>query len=336
MGARPSRRWHRRVFWSLLALLGLVSLCWTWLFTANLGVFKPQLEQFVTDRIGREFAVNGELDIQLGRTLEVSSKDIVLENADWADAPAMVNVGRLSVRVDLWSIYAGPIVIELIDIDDMTVNLVNSETNEKNWEFELAGNADEPAVQEEPLGLWLQTLEIDAVRIVYKDAHRPEPVDIHILSLRQQRRDDDMLETSVDATVNERAVEFRGTWGTWTSLLAGSNVEFDANGQLDTISVQAKGLIDDLQKPRRPMVDFSIAGPNIWDISAMLGLGEVGEGGVDLSGSLSSENDGPLKLRIVGNLGQTQIDVTGSSLAIDNYENVGVVVAASGPSLGRV
>ena len=336
MGARPARRWHRRTLWSLLALLGLVSLCVTWLFTANLGVFKPQLEQFVTERIGREFSVNGELDIHLGRTLKFSAENIVLENADWAGGPAMVNVGRLSVRVDLWSIYAGPIVVELIDIDDMALNLVNSETDEKNWEFELAGGTDQPEVQEEPLGLWLQTLEIDAVRIVYEDAHRPEPVDVRIQSLRQQRRDDDMLETSVDATVNERAVEFRGTWGTWTSLLAGSNVQFDASGQLDTISVQATGHIDDLRNPRRPAVDFSIAGPSIKDISAMLGLGEVGEGDVDLSGGLSSENDGPLRLRIVGNLGQTQIDVTGSSLAIDNYEDVGVVVAASGPSLGRI
>jgi uncharacterized protein involved in outer membrane biogenesis len=320
----------------LLALLGLASLCVIWLFTTNLGVFKPQIEQLVSERIGRDFSINGELNIHLGRSLDVSAENIVLENADWAGEPAMVSVGRLSVRVDLWSIYAGPIVVELIDIDDMALNLVNSETDEKNWEFELAGGTDQPEVQEEPLGLWLQTLEIDAVRIVYEDAHRPEPVDIHILSLRQQRRDDDMLETSVDATVNERAIEFRGTWGTWTSLLAGSNVEFDANGQLDTISVQAKGLIDDLRKPNRPVIDFNIAGPNIEDISAMLGLGEVGEGDVELSGSLSSEDDGPMRLRILGNLGQTRIDVTGSSLAIDNFDEVGIVATASGPSLGRV
>ena len=336
MGARPARRWHRRLFWSLLALLGLASLCVIWLFTTNLGVFKPQIEQLVSERIGRDFSINGELNIHLGRSLDVSAENIVLENADWAGEPAMVSVGRLSVRVDLWSIYAGPIVVELIDIDDMALNLVNSETDEKNWEFELAGGTDKPEVHEEPLGLWLQTLEIDAVRIVYEDAHRPEPIDIHIQSLRQQRRDDDMLETSVNATVNERAVEFRGTWGTWTSMLAGRNVEFDASGQLDTTSIEVEGLIDDLRKPRRPMADFNITGPDIRDISVMLGLGEVGEGDVDLSGDLSGENDGPLRLRIVGNLGQTQIDVTGSSLAIDNYENVGVVVAASGPSLGRI
>ncbi len=336
MGARPARRRHRKIFWSLLALLGIVSLSLAWLFTNNLGAFKPQLERFVSERIGRELSINGELVIHLGRSLELSAEKIVLENADWADGPPMVNVGRLSARVDLWSIYAGPIVIELIDIDDMTLNLANSETGEKNWEFELAGEADKPAVKEEPLGLWLQTLELDAVRIVYEDAHRPESVDIHIESLRQQRLDDDMLETSVDATVNERAVKIRGTWGTWTSLLAGRNVEFDANGHLGEISVRANGLIDDLRKPSRPELDFNIAGPSISHISAMLGLGEVGDGDVNLSGGLGVENDGPLRLRVVGNLGQTQIDATGSSLAIDNFETIELVAAASGPSLGRV
>jgi len=336
MGAHPARRRHHKVLWSLLALLGIVSLCLTWLFTADLGAFKPQLERFVTERIGREFSINGELDIHLGRSLELSAEKIVLENADWADGPPMVDVGRLSVRVNLWSIYSGPIIVELVDIDDMTVSLVENETSQKNWEFDLVKSADEPTAQKEPLDLWLQTLEIDAVRIVYENAHRPEPVDIRIQSLRQQHRDNDTLETFVDAIINEQDVELRGTWGTWTSLLAGRNVEFDANGHLGEISVRANGLIDDLRMPSRPKFDFNIAGPSVSHISAMLGLGEVGEGDVELSGSLSVEDDGPLSLRVVGNLGQTQIDATGSSLAIDNFETVELVAAASGPNLGHI
>ncbi len=74
MGARPAKSRQRKVLWSLLALLGLLSLSLAWLFTNNLGVFKPQLERFVTERLGRELSINGELVIHLGRSLELSAE----------------------------------------------------------------------------------------------------------------------------------------------------------------------------------------------------------------------------------------------------------------------
>jgi hypothetical protein len=336
MVARPARRWPVRTFWSLLVLLGLVGLCVTWLFTADLGVFKPQLENLVSERLGREFSIEGELDIHLGRNLEVSAEKIVLENAAWVDGPAMLVLGRAAARVNLWSLFAGPTIVELVDIDNLTLNLAASESNENNWTFAPAEIADKPATQDEPLSLLLQALEIDDVHIVYADAHRPEPIDIRIQSLRQQQRDDDMLETSVDAVVNGREIELRSTLGTWASLQAGRNIQFDANGRLGSLTVEAKGLIDDLRKPSRPVIDFRLTGPSVADISSMLGFGEVGEGDIDLAGSLAIDKAGPLTLRLEGHLGQTRVDATGSASAIDDLRNVDIVMDASGPSLGQV
>ncbi len=320
----------------MLALLGLVSLCVTWLFTANLGAFKPQLENLVSERLGREFSIEGELDIHLGRNLDVSAEKIVLENAAWVDGPAMLDVGRVATRVNLWSLFSGPIIVELVDIDNLTLNLAASESNENNWTFAPAGSADKPATQDEPLSLLLQALEIDDVHIVYADAHRPEPIDIRIQSLRQQQRDDDMLETSVDAVVNGREIELRSTMGTWASLQAGRNIQFDAKGRLGSLSVEAKGLIDDVRKPSRPVIDFRLTGPSVAHISSMLGFGEVGEGDIDLAGSMTIDKTGPLTLRLQGHLGQTFVDATGSALAIDDLRDVDIVMDASGPSLGRV
>lgn len=330
------KRMYRRLLWSLAALLGLVGVFLTWLFTADLDTFKPQLEQFISTQINRELSINGELDIHLGKTLEIRAENIVLENANWAEVPAMVDIGRLAARVDLWSVVSQPIVIHLIDLDDVTINLEQSAADDKNWEFELAGGTDKPAVEKEPLELWLETLEVNSVHIVYENAHRPEPVDISIQSLRQFHRDDDMLESSLDAAVNGHAIELQGVWGTWTSLLAGRDISFDMDGHLGGIDILAKGLIDDLRMPSRPEFEFSLDGPRIELVSEMLGLGKVGDGDINLSGSLVSENDAPLTLSVKGNLGQTIVDVTGSSEAIDNLDNISVVAAASGPSLGRI
>ena len=336
MVARPARRWHVRTLWSLLALLGLVGLCVTWLFTADLGVFKSQLEDLVSEHLGREFSIEGELDIDLGRNLDVSAERVVLENAAWVDGPAMLDVGRVAARVDLWSLFSGPVIIELVDIDALTLHLATSESSENNWTFATARSVDEPATRQAPLSYLLQALEIDDVRIVYEDAHRPEPIDIGIRSLRQHQRDDDMLEAFVDAVVNGREVELRSTLGTWTSLLAGRNIQFDASGRLGSLSVEAKGLIDDVRKPSRPVIDFRLTGPSVAHVSSMLGFGEVGEGDIDLAGSLAIDKTSSLALQLKGHLGQTRVDATASAAAIDDLRNADIVMSASGPSLGRV
>ena len=71
------RRLYRKLLGSLVAILALVGICLVWLFTADLGAFKPQLEQFVSQQINRELAINGELDINLGRKIEISAENVV-------------------------------------------------------------------------------------------------------------------------------------------------------------------------------------------------------------------------------------------------------------------
>ncbi len=58
-------RWRRIAFWLGISTLALVVLALTWLWTADLGVLKPQLERFVTEKTGREFAIDGDLSIDL-------------------------------------------------------------------------------------------------------------------------------------------------------------------------------------------------------------------------------------------------------------------------------
>lgn len=334
MGAHPARR--RRIGWILVALLGLVGVCLTWLVSTNLGVLKPQLEQIVADRVGREFSISGDLDIRVGRDIEVSAEKIFLANPDWAEAPAMVDIGHVALRVNLWSLISGPAIVEEFSVDNATIDLATNKDGAKTWTFGDSAAPEKPDEQKQPLNLWLETLEIDELRVTYRSADRPQPIDVHIRSLRQARQDDDMLQSSLDASINERDIELQGTWGTWASLLEGRDVRFDFEGRLDDISVDARGLVDDLRKPSRPELDFSVSGPSVSHLSALLGLGEVGEGNINLSGTLRPGSDDLLTLNLEGNAGQSEINITGSSPAIDDIRTLDIVAEARGPNLGQV
>ncbi len=337
MGARPGKHQHNRLFWSLFLGAALVCLGFAWLFTANLGVFKPQLEQWVSQTIGRQFSIDGRLDIHLGRTVTISAEDIHVQNIGWAENADMLTVGRLAAQVDLWSLYSQPIVVDLVDIDDVTLTLAENEAGEKNWEFEdVTGSSQTSGPAESAIGVLLKTLEVDAARLLYENAHRPEAIDLNVDRLRQQLQANGMLDASVSARINGRDVTIDGQLGTWNALLAGRDVTFDIDGQLDTISLHARGHIDDLLAPGRPSFEFSASGPDIAELSAMLGLGQVGEGDINLVASLGADGSGPVRLNADGNLGQTLINAVGSFTALDDLDNIEVDLSARGPNLGRI
>ena len=327
-------RWRRIAFWATLCTLALAVLALSWLWTADLGVFKPQLERFVTKQTGRAFAINGEFHVDLSRHTTIVAEDVRLANADWADADDMVRVGRAELRIDLWSLFDGPLLVELVDVDDTDILLLNPGDRAPNWQLPIA---TEPGADDEPgLGVLFEQVDIHRLRVRLESAERDRPLNLDIEHLTQQYRDDDFLDLQMDATLNGKVVRVDGEFGTWDALLAGKEFDVDVDAVLDTFTLSARGRVDDIANLRRPQLEVVASGPDIDDLTRMLGLGEEGEGDIKLSGSLSPLQDGPLVLKVEGNLGLSEIDATGEVADLRSFSNIKLNMTASGPDLGRI
>ncbi len=128
-------RWRRIAFWAMFSTLALIVLALSWLWTADLGVFKPQLERFVTQELGHEFDIRGEFHVDLAGQTTVVAEDLHFANAEWADSDDMVTVGRAEVRIDLWSLFRGLVLIEMVDLDDTKILLLNPGDTAPNWDL---------------------------------------------------------------------------------------------------------------------------------------------------------------------------------------------------------
>ena len=126
-------RWGRIAFWSGFGLLALIALAVSWLFVADLGSFKPQIERWASEATGREISIDGELQINLAAQSSLVAEQIHIGNADWADEPDMIYIGRLELRFDLGSLLSGPILVDLIDLDDASIYLAEPEEGNPNW-----------------------------------------------------------------------------------------------------------------------------------------------------------------------------------------------------------
>jgi len=324
-------RWRRIAFWVTFSTLALIVLALSWLWTADLGVFKPQVERIVTEELGREFAIDGEFHVDLAGQTTLIAEELRYANPAWAEVDDMVTVRRAEVRIDLWSLFRGVLIIELLDIDDASILLLNPGDTAPNWD-RLAEWFAEPSSLEVLLGV----VDIDRLRLRLDSAERERPLNLEVAYFHQRHRDDGFLDLRLDAMLDGKVVRAEGELGTWDALVAGKNLEFDVEAVLDTFDFSAAGRIDDLANPLRPEFQFSAAGPDIDDLTRLLGLGEEGDGDIKLTGALKTFADGPLSLSIKGNLGLTEIDAVGEVADLRSLEKLQLKATASGPDLGRI
>lgn len=321
----------KTLFWSTFGLFALVILTATWLWTADLGLFKPQLERWVSEETGREFAIDGEFSVDLSPHPVVIANDIRFQNAAWADAHQMLEIGRAEVRIDLWSLFTGPILVELIDVEDVELRLLEPEGREANWEL--------PSDEQTPgsgFDVLVELIDIERVHVLYDAFDREQPLDLRIKSLEQRHRKDGFLELELQATLGDGEIQLNGEAGTLQALLAGKDIHYSFEGRLDTFEVASSGWIDDLARPQRPSVEFSASGPDIDDLTRLLAVGEAGEGDINIAGALKPEVDGPLVFNVEGNIGKSNIEAAGAFSDLQNLEQVDIDLLASGPDLGRI
>jgi uncharacterized protein involved in outer membrane biogenesis len=316
---------RRILFWITLGFFTLFVATAAWLWTAEFGVFKPQLEDWITEATGREFAIDGDFSVDLARQTTVVATDVRFANPEWVGTQQMARIGRAEIRVDTRSLWKRPVVIELIEIEDAEVVLAGREDGAPNWVLEDTKPSQVAKEDAAILPVLFKRIDVN-------------PLDIRIQSFNEVHRVDDMLEFSVNAKVNDRPVFVTAEVGGWMALLAGADVRYKLDARLDTFELTSDGWIDNLDNIRRPNFRFEANGPDINDLVRLLGLEEEdeSEGDINISGSLTAANDKPLLLDVEGNLGLLQIEASGSLSDLEKFEEVDIDAQADSPNLGRL
>lgn len=132
-------KWGSVTLVALLLTLVLlaVGIDWNWV--------KPYIERFVSEQTGREFAIDGDLGIDLW-SLQPSlrAERLRFENASWDEHPQMVKVGAFQTSIDLVQLVQGHVVIPGLMIDKPVVHLAKSRQGTPNWELKPGAKPKEP------------------------------------------------------------------------------------------------------------------------------------------------------------------------------------------------
>jgi len=135
--ARDATRKNKRLIISLVLVLGLFFVLWDW------NWFKSLTEQRVEAVTGREFSIEGNLDVELGFFRPTIVADgVVLSNADWAQESEMFRADSVRIQWAVWRMFRGQMLLPNVELRAPRLVLERGESGVGNWQFHDEPNPD--------------------------------------------------------------------------------------------------------------------------------------------------------------------------------------------------
>jgi len=298
----------------------------------NPHIIKGPLERYLSEVAGYSVTLSGELEIDTGRLIEITAKNIHVSGPVWASHEELFVVGQLDLALNTASIFKDIVLIESLQVEDLQINLETNEEGIGNWI-----TADQPSSPSKKTGEGSLVVfnDIQARNATFRFRNGKTDVEniFTIASLSHLQQADGMLHTTLNGDLNNRPVEYTHTVGPYVNLLDGRDISYEAAGHFGELALKGDAYIDDLRVPKSPKFNLDMQGPNIDEITAMLGIDDLGGGGFSLRASGAQVSD-RYEAEINGQVGDISLSASARSSDIVEFNELDLNVAVNGPSLG--
>ncbi len=255
---------------------------------------RPLVSWLVERETGRTLDLVGNLRVDLGRRTEVSAEGVWFGNSVWAEAPSMLEAGRVAFRVPWPALLRGALEIDRLEVRDARLHLERRPQGWRNWSF--AGGT----VPRLPAELLLERCDV-----LLLDPHWPQSFALQV----------EHLEVSEVGGLNRlqgvgsyqrQPFEVEATLDGWPEQ-GGPSVSLVARAIAGSTLVMAQGTIGDGVSVDRFDVDLQAFGESLDDVWRLTGLPLPRSPAFVLAGHLSHRT-GVVRLRqFAGRLGHSDV-----------------------------
>ena len=167
------RRWPF-VLGALVLVLLIVILIFDW------NWFKGPVERAVQAKTGREFHIDGNLDVDLGGTTTIRGDGLRFANAKWSKQPQMASAQRAEIDLAIWPLLRGKVRIPEIRLTQPNLLLeTGPDGRPGNWSFGSNDGGSQVV---------LGRLLVQQGRLKFQDVPGRTDIDVSVDSLTSQRR----------------------------------------------------------------------------------------------------------------------------------------------------
>ncbi len=229
-----------------------------YLHLADLSVYEAEIEAAVSDALGHELSIEGEVDIEFGGQLRMTALDVSLANPEWSNEPVYVHAEKIQIALDTWTLLSGPIEIDAVVLSGVTISLQESADGTANWHRpDDPIQADSLDDSDAPI---LHSLVIDNLLFSLESAGAAaQKIDIGTLTL--DRNDDGVL--SVRLSGSHEVESSSIPYSLSTGLLVGTEMIELSDLQATFGEGEFSGFLSVRIDQEKPFVTASINSPRL-------------------------------------------------------------------------
>lgn len=134
---------------------------------------KPQIQQVMTDSIGREVALNGPIEWSVFPWVAINIKDVTIANEAGFKGDYLAQVKQVAVRVKLLPLLSQQIKIGQVELQQPQIKLQVAKSGNNNWQSllnHLESNEGDNQANESPTDFEIRGIVISDGDLNYKDA----------------------------------------------------------------------------------------------------------------------------------------------------------------------
>ncbi|MGI9258156.1 MAG: AsmA family protein, partial [Gammaproteobacteria bacterium] len=330
-------RWARRLLIAASVIVAILVVTIAFLFLVDLGRFKGTVESVVSDVTGRPFAITGQLEASLGSTFDLVAEDVTLGNAEWGTAENVLELERVVISVDTWSLISGPIEVLNLEVEGLDIYVErNPETLRHSWSFkDKPKRAPGTPRKRLELPLWLHEAQLENIRVIYGQGWLDAPRTVSVSAGEFFADESDLLRMTIDGAVDDKPLSGTGMVGPLRALLDGYGPRWELEVSIGQFLAATEGTFVDLFRAQGPTIHAVMRGPAAERTLARLGLPPLATGPVDIEANLDTVRDG-LRLVVDGAIGDLQSDIVARPESFKTIRDLDLSMDIRGPNLQAV
>jgi uncharacterized protein involved in outer membrane biogenesis len=301
---------------SFLAVFLLVSIGVAGWLLHDQDWIKSRAGEFVTELTGRQFVIEGPLEISLSTHPTISAEGLRLANAPWAGGADMVRLEKLRFSFDLRSLFSDQFILDFVEADGLIIALAENQQGDVNWDLFPATESAAKDKQEKDkkiktdLPFRIDRLDLKNFELNHEAPDRVEPLDFFLQEIVLSKTADGLAIVVAHGSVGDLALEFNGRLGPLKNLFTGGHFELNSDLSLGEIDLNIHGNVEDALTGQGTVVAINFSGPEFAWITHRLALPGFTEGSFDFDLTLDIGNY-DTKLELVGDLGNLDVNVSG-------------------------
>ncbi len=270
----------------LLAILLYVAL-------ADLGRHKGQVEALVTKQLGRPFAIDGAFELQVLPSVSVLAERVRIGNAEWGSKPQMLEIGRFSTHVGLWSLISGPVDVRSLELSDVSILLERNREGDGNWTFTGADTVDEATLPDSGITEFpvvIQHAQLSNVAVTFRE---PEVTDRVALleTLTIEPGTDGLLAISGDGRLDQYRTKVGGHIGPIDALFSGRNIRISVQAAIERLQLGIEGSLGRLDPLDGADLALKLEHPDLGGMLENLRLPVVATGTLNVDARLKDAGE---------------------------------------------